>query len=117
MKKQIHHFTNKGPYSQSYDFYSSHVWVWELDREEGWVPKSWCLQTLLLEKTLESPLDSNEINPVNPKGIFIGMTDAKADAPSLMQRADSLGKDSDAGKDWGQEDKGVTVDEMIGWHH
>ena len=114
MKKQIHHFTNKGPHSQSYDFSSSHVWVWELDREEGWVTKSWCLQTLLLEKTLESPLDSKEINPVNPKGIFIGRPDAEADAPSLMQRADSLEKYSDAGKDWGQEDKGVTVDEMIG---
>ena len=85
MKKQIHHFTNKGPYSQSYDFSSSHVWMWELDREEGWVPKSWCLQTFLL-KTLESPLDSKEINPVNPKGIFTGRTDAEADVPSLIQR-------------------------------
>ena len=88
--------------------------MWELDYKENWALKDQCFQTTVLEKTLESPLDSKEINPVNPKGIFIGRPDAEADAPSLMQRANSLEKYSDAGKDWGQEDKGVTVDEMIG---
>ena len=101
-------------------FSSSHVWVWELDHEEGWVTKNWCLQTLVLEKTLESPLDCKEIQPVHPKGnqpwIFIGRTDAEADAPSLMQRSDSLEEDPDAGKDWGQEEKGTTEGEMVGWH-
>ena len=79
-----HHFANKGLYSQSYSFSSGHVWMWELGHKEGWVPKNWCFWTMLLEKTLESPLDRKEIKPVNPKGyqlwIFTGRTDAEAEA-------------------------------------
>ena len=87
IKKQRHHFTNKDLSSQSYGFSSSHVWMWELDHKEGWAPKNWCFQTLMLEKTLESPLDCKEIKPVNPKGnqpwIFTGRTDAKDEAQIL----------------------------------
>ena len=94
--------------------------MWELDHKESWAWKNWCFWTVVLEKTLESPLDSKETNPVHPKGnqpwIFIGRTDAEADAPSLMQRSDSLEEDPDAGKDWGQEEKGTTEGEMVGWH-
>ena len=90
--------------------------------KKGWVPKNWCLQTVVLEKTLESPLDSKEIRPVNPKGnqpwIFIGRTDAEA---PILWPPDSKswlsGKDPDAGKDWRWEEKGMTEDEMVGWHH
>ena len=82
IKKQRHHFADKGLSSQSYGFSSNHVQMWELDHKEGWVQKNWCFQTVVLEKTLESPLDSKEIKPVNPKGnqpwIFIGRTDAEA---------------------------------------
>ena len=87
IKKQRHRFADKSPYSQSHGFSSSHVWIWELDHKEGWVLKNWCLWIGALEKTLESPLDCNEIKPVNPKGnqpwIFIGRTGAKAEAPIL----------------------------------
>ena len=87
IKKQRHHFANKGPYSQSYSLSSSHVQMWELDHKEGWVPKNWCFWVVVLEKTLESPLNSKEIKPVNSKGnkpwIFIGRTDAEAEAPIL----------------------------------
>ena len=122
-KKQRQHFVNKGPHSQSYGFARSHVWMWELDHKEGWVPKNWCFWTLVLEKTLESPLNSKEIKQVNPKGnqpwIFIGRTDAEAEAP-IVRPPDVknwlTGKDPDDGKDWKQE-KGVTEDEMTGWHH
>ena len=113
IKKQRHHFANKRLYSQSYDFSSSHVWIWELDHKEGWVPKDWFFWTLELEKTLESPLDSKEIKPVNPKGnqfwIFIGRTDAEAEAPLLwptdtkswlIEKTLTLGKR--------QKEKGVT---------
>ena len=90
IKKQRHYFADKGPSSQSYVFSSSHVWMWELDHKEGQMPKNWCFQTLVLEKTLESPLDWKEIQPVSPKGnqpwIFIGMTDAKAEAPGEEPR-------------------------------
>ena len=103
-------------------FSSSHVWMWELDHKEGWVPKNRCFWILVLEKTLESPLDSKEITPVNPKGnqpwIFIGRTDAEAPilwAPDMKSWL--LGKGLDAGKDWRQEKKGTTEDEMVGWHH
>ena len=119
-----HHFADKGPYSQSYGFSSSHLWMWELDYKESWVPKNWCFPTVVLEKTHDSPLDCKEIQPVNPKGnqawIFIGRTDAGAEAPILWPpdaKSQLIGKDSDAGKDWGQEEKGVTEDEMVGWHH
>ena len=87
VKKQRHYFADKGPSSQSYGFPSSHVWMWELDHKESWVLKNWCLWTVVLEKTLESPLDCKEIKPVNPKRdqhwIFIGRTDAEAEAPVL----------------------------------
>ena len=102
----------------------SHVPVGELDHKEGWVLKNWCFQTVVLEKTLESPLDCKKIKPGNPKGnqfwIFIGGTDAKAET-SVLWAPDAkswlIGKDPDAGKDWGQEEKGTTEDEMVGWHH
>ena len=85
--KSRHHFDNKGPYSQSCAFSSSHVWMWELDHKEGWALKNWCFLTEMLEKTLECTLDCKEIQPVNPKGnqlwIFIGRTDAEAEAPIL----------------------------------
>ena len=106
IKKQRHHFANKGPSSQSYGFSSSHVWMWKLDHKEGWVLKNWCFWTVVLEKTLESPLDSKEIKPVNPKGnqlrIFIGMTDAEAEAPIIWlpdAKSQLTGKDPDAVKD------------------
>ena len=96
IKKQRHYFTNKGPSSQSYGFSSSHVWMWELDYKESWVPKNWCFWTVVLEKVVESSLDCKEIKPVHPKGnqlwIFIGRSDAEADTGHLMRRADSLEK-------------------------
>ena len=105
IKKQRHYFTNKGPSSQGYGFSSVHLWMWELDCEESWVPKNWCFWTVVLEKTLESPLDFKEIQPVHPKGnqswIFIGRTDAEAETPvlcHLMWRADSFEKTLMLGK-------------------
>ena len=106
IKKQRHHFANKGPSSQSYGFSSSHVWMWELDHKESWALKNWFFWTVVLEKTFESPLDFKEIQPVNPKGnqswIFIGGTDAEASVlqyfSHLMQRADSLEKPLMLGK-------------------
>ena len=105
-------------------FSSNHVQMWELDHKEGWTPKNWCFQTVVLENTLESPLDCKEIQPVNPKEnqpwIYTGRTDAKADAPIFWPpdaKSLLIGKDPDAGKDWGQEEKGMTEDEMVGWHH
>ena len=95
----------------------------ELDYKESWVPKNWCFWTVVLEKTLESPLDCKEIHPVHPKGdqswVFIGGTDVEAETPILWPDAKSwlIWKDPDAGKDWGQEEKGMTEDEMVGWHH
>ena len=104
-------------------FSSSHVWMWELDYKEGWAPKNWCFWTVVLEKILESPLDCKEIHPVHPKGnqswIFIGRTDAEVETPILWPPHAKnwlIWKDPDAGKDWRQE-KRVTVDEMVGWHH
>ena len=108
IKKLRHHFANKGPFSQSYGFSSSHVWMLELDYKENWELKNWCFWTEVLEKTLESPLDCKEIKPGNPKGnqtwIFIGRTDAEAEAPILWSpdvKSWLAGKDPDAGKDWG----------------
>ena len=110
--KSRHLFANKGPYSQSYGFFSSHVQMWELDYKEGWAPKNWCFR-IVLEKTLESPLDCKEIQPVNPKGNqawkFTGRTEADPEAPILwLPDAKSwlTGKDPDAGKDWGQRQTG-----------
>ena len=118
-----HYFPNKGSSSQSYGFSSSHVRMWELDSKESWVPKNWCFWTGVLEKTLESPLDNKEIQPVHPKGnrtwIFIGRTDAEGEAPILWSPDGKnwlIRKDPDARKDWGQEEMGVTEDEMVGWH-
>ena len=98
--------------------------MWELDCEESWAPKNWCFWTVVLEKTLESPLDCKEIQPVHPKGdqswVFIGRTDAEAETPILWPphaKSWLIGKDADAGRDWGQEEKGTTEDEMAGWHH
>ena len=123
-QKQRHHFADKGPDSQSYDFSSSHEWMWVLDHKEGWALKNWCFQTVVLEKTLESHLDSKEMKPVNPKGnhpwIFIGRTDTEAEAPIFWPpdaRRQFIAKDPDAGKDWGQEEKKETEDEMVEWHH
>ena len=96
IKKQRHHFVDKGLYSQSYGLPSSHVQMWELDGKEGWAPKNWCFWTVVLEKTLEIPLDSKEIQPVHPKGnqqwIFIGRTDAETEALNFGQRANWLDK-------------------------
>ena len=124
LKKQRHHFANKDLYSQSYGFSSSHVWIWELDNKESWVLKNWCFWTVVLEKTLESSLDCKEIKPVHPKGnqpwIFIGRTDAEAEAPMLWppdMKIWLIWKDPNAGKDWKREEKGTTEDEMVGWHH
>ena len=122
--KQRHYFVNKGLSSQSYGFSSSHVWMWELDYNESWVPKNWCFWIVVLEKTLESPLDCKEIQPVHPKGnqswLFIGRTDTEAEAPILLSpdvKNWLLGKDPATGKDWRWEKKGMTEDEMVGWHH
>ena len=124
IKKQRHYFANKGPSSQGYGFSSGHVWMRELDCEESWAPKNWCFWTVVLEKTLESPLDCREIQPVHPKGdqswVFIGRTDVEAETPIIWPpnaKSWLIGKDRDAGKDWGQEEKGTTEDEMVGWHY
>ena len=124
IKKQRHYFANKYPSSQSYGFFNSHVWMWELNYKESWTPKNWCFWSAVLEKTLESPLDCKEIQPVNPKGnhswIFIGRTDIEAETPILWLphvKNWLTGKDTDAGKYWKQEEKGMTEDEMVGWHN
>ena len=105
-------------------FSSGHVWMWELDCEESWALKNWCFWTVVLGKTLESPLDCKEIQPVHPEGdqpwIFNARTDAEAETPIFWpSHAKSwlIGKTLDAGRDWGQEEKGMTEDEMVGWHH
>ena len=111
--KNRHYFANKGPSSPGYGFSSSHIWMWELNHKESWVPKNWCFWTVVLEKTLESPLDSMEIQPVHPKGnqswIFIGRTDAEAEV-SILWPPDAkswlIGKDPDVGKDWRQKRRG-----------
>ena len=115
---------DKGPSSQSYGFSSSYVWMWELDYNESWEPKNQCFWTAVLEKTLESPLDCKEIQPVHSKGnqswIFIGRMDVEAETPILWSpdvKKWIICKDPDAGKDWRQEEKGMTEDEMVGWHH
>ena len=98
--------------------------MWELDCEESWAPKNWCFWSVVLETTLESPLDWKEIQPVHPKGdqswVFFGRNDAKAESPVLWPphvKSWLIGKNSDAGRDWGQEEKGMTEDEMARWHH
>ena len=123
VKKQRHYFVNKDPSSQSYDFSSSCVWMWELDYKESWVLKNWWFWTVVLEKTLERPLDCKEIQPVHPKGdqswVFTGRTDAESKTPILWLPDTKnwlIWKDPDAGKDWRQK-KVMTEDEMVGWHH
>ena len=124
IKNQRHYFANKCLCSQNYGFSSSHVWMWELDNKKDWMPKNWCFWTMVLEKTLESPLDCKVIKPVHPKGnqswIFIGRTDAEAAVPILWPcdvKSQLIGKDPDAGEVWRQEEKGTTEDEIVGWHH
>ena len=116
--------TTKVYLCQSYGFSSSHVWMWELDYKESWVLKNWCFWTVVLEKTLESPLDCKEIQPVHPKRdqswIFMERTDAEDETPILWPLDAKnwlIWKGSDAGKDWRQEEKGMTEDEMVGWYH
>ena len=123
IKKQRHYFVNKGPSSQGYGFSSGHVWMWKLGYKESWVLKNWCFWTVVLEKTLDSPLDSKDIQPVHPKGdqywVYIGRTDVKAKTPILWPpdvKSWLIWKDPGAGKDWRQEDKGTTEDEVVGWH-
>ena len=115
LKKQRHYFADKGLYCQSCGFPSSHAWMWELDHDKGRTRKNWCFWTVLLEKNLKSPLDCKEIQPVHPKGnqswILTGMTDAEPETPILWPpdvKSQLIGKDPDAGKDWGQEEKGST---------
>ena len=122
--KNRHYFVNKGLSSQGYGISSSHVQMWELDSKESWAPKNWCFWTVVLEKTLESPLNCKEIQPVHPKGnqswISIERTDVEADTPILWPPIVNcwlIWKDPDSGKDWRQEEKGTTEDEMVGWHH
>ena len=124
IEKQRYYFANKGLSSRGYGFFSSHVWMWDLDYKESWALKNWCFWTVVLEKTLESPLDCKEIQPVHPKGnqswIFIARTDVEAETaivwpPDVKNRL--IGKDPDARKDWEQGEKEMTEDEMVGWHH
>ena len=122
LKSRAIKFADKGPSSQTYGFSSSHVWMWELDHKEIWAQKNWCFWTVVLEKTLESPLDCKEIKLVHPKGnqswIFIGRAETEA---AILWPPDGknwlIGKDPDVGKDWRQEKKGTIEDEMVGWHH
>ena len=123
IEKQKRYFATKDLSSQSYGFASGHVWMWELDYKESWELKNWYFWTAVLEKTLESPLDCKEIQLVHPEGdqswIFIGRTDAEAETPILLvpdAKNWLIGKDPDAGKDWGQKEKGTTEDEMVEWH-
>ena len=124
IKKQRHYFAIKGPSSQGYGFSRGHVWMWDLDYKESWVPKNWCFWTVVLKKTLESPLDCKEIQPVHPKGdqpwLFIGRTDIEAETLILWPpdaKSWLIWKDPDAGKHCEQEEKGMTEDEMVRWHH
>ena len=123
IKKQRHYFANKGLPSQSCGFSSGHVWMWELDYKESWALKNWCFWTVVLEKTLESPLDSRRSNQsilmeISPEySLKRLMLKLKFQYfGHLMRRTDS-GKDPDAGNDWRREKKGMTEDEMVGWHH
>ena len=124
LKSSDIYFAKKGPSSQGYGFSSSHVWMWELNYKESWVLKNWCFWTVVLEKTLASPLDCKEIQPVYSKGdqpwVFFGRTDTEAETSVLWPphaKSWLIGKDPDAGRDWGQDEKGMTQDQMAGWHH
>ena len=118
-----HYFAKKGPSSQGYGFSSGHVWMWELHYKERWAQKNLHFWTVVLKKSLESPLDCKEVQSIHPKGdqswVFIGKTDVEAETPILWPpdaKSWLIWKDPDAGKDWGQE-KRITEDEMVGWHH
>ena len=122
MSQACENFTR--PTSQGYGFSSGHIWMRELDYEESWMLKNWYIWNVVLEETLKSPLDCKEIQPVHSKGdqswVFIGRTDAEAETPILWpshEKSWLIGKDPDAGRDWGPEEKGMTEDEMAGWHH
>ena len=124
IKKQWHYFVNKGPSSHVYGFSISHVWMWELDYKENSVLKNWCFWTVVLEKTLEIPLDCKEIQPFHPKGnqswVFFGRTDVDAKTPVLWPpdvKSWLIWIDPGSWKDWGQEEKWMTEDEMVRWHH
>ena len=124
IKKQRNYFAKKSLYSQSYGFSTSHVWMWVFDYKESWAQKNWCFWTVVLKKTLESPLDCKEIQPVHSKGdqswVFFGRNVAKAETPILWPphaKCWLIGKVPDAGNNWAQEEKGTTEDEMAGWHH
>ena len=124
IKKQRHCFAHNGLCSQSYGFSSSHVFMWELDYKESWELKNWCFWTVVFETTLESPLNCKDIKPVHPKGnqswIFIGRTEAEAETPILWPsdvKSWLVRKAPDTGKDWRQEEKGMTEDTMVEWHH
>ena len=120
IKRKRHYFTNKGPSSPRYCFSSNHVWMWEMDFKESWVPKNWCFWTVVFEKTPESPFDCKMIQPVHPKGnkswTFIGRADAEAETPILWPPDAKnwlIWKDPSAWKDWRWEEKGMTEDEMV----
>ena len=122
IKKQRHYFADNGP-SQSYGFSRSHIWMWELDQKEGWGLKDWCFWTVVLEKTLDSPLACKEMQPVYPKGnqswIFIGRNNAEAET-SIVWPPDVKShhrKDPHAGKDWGLDEKKAAEDKMVGWQY
>ena len=124
IKKKRYHFAHKVSYSQSYGFSNSHVRNGELDHKEGWAPKNWCFQTVVLEKTLKSPSDCKEIQLVNPKGnqplIIIGRTDAEAEAPIFWPpdvKSQLIGKDPDAGEGWRQKEKQAAEDGVVRQHH
>ena len=124
IKKQRHNFADKVLYSQSYGFSSSPIWMWELGHKKGWALKNWWFQTVVLEKTLESPLDCKEIKPVSAKGnqswIYIGSTDAEVEAPIIWPPGANsrlTGKDTDASKDLRHEEKWTTKDKRVEWHH
>ena len=122
-KKQRHYFANKGPSSQEYGFSSSHVWMWELDHKDSWAQKNWCFWTVVLEKTLESPLDSRRsnqsiLNEIIPEYSLEGlMLKLKLQYLGHLMVKWLTGKDPNSGRDWRQEEKGTTEDEMVGWHH
>ena len=118
--KSRYHFADRSPYNQSYGFFSCHVWMCELDHKEGCMPKNWCFWTVVMEETLESPLDCKEIKPVNPKGnwpwIFIKRTDAEAEVPILWlpdAKSQLIENDLDAGKDWRQKREGGGRREIV----
>ena len=124
IEKQRHYFANKGPSSQGYGFSSGHVCMWELDYKDSWAPKNWCFWTVVLEKTLESPLDCKEIQSVHPKinqsWIVTGRSDVEAETPILWPldvKSWLIWKAPDAGKDWRWVEKGTAEDEIVGWHH